>query len=105
MDVICPLGYFPMSTKRTLENLRKKEKDTIMTENRKTERYKEIESEFLYKNYLGIKRRITEMLADDYFDVDRVKFMLWYLDEERHKLDELKVHKYMEQLEKKEGEI
>ena len=105
MDVICPLEYFPMYTKRTLKNLRKKEKDTIMTENRKTERYKEIENEFLYKNYLGIKRRITEMLADDYFDVDRVKFMLWYLDEERHKLDELKVHKYMEQLEKKEGEI
>ena len=42
------------------------------------------------------------MLEDDYFDVDKVKFTLWYLDEERHKLDELKAHRYVERMQKKE---
>ena len=44
------------------------------------------------------------MLEDDYFDVDKVKFTLWYLDEERHKLDELKAHRYVERIRKEEGE-
>lgn len=46
-----------------------------------TRRFEGLEDEFLYKNYLGIKQRIAEMLEDDYFDVDKVKFTLWYLDE------------------------
>lgn len=69
-----------------------------------TRRFEGFEDEFLYKNYLGIKQRITEMLEDDYFDVDKVKFTLWYLDEERHKLDELKAHRYVERMRKEEGE-
>lgn len=69
-----------------------------------TTRFEGLENEFLYKNYLGIKQRITEMLEDDYFDVDKVKFTLWYLDEERHKLDELKAHRYVERMRKEEGE-
>lgn len=69
-----------------------------------TRRFEGLEDEFLYKNYLGIKQRITEMLEDDYFDVDKVKFTLWYLDEERHKLDELKAHRYVERIRKEEGE-
>ena len=69
-----------------------------------TRRFEGFEDEFLYKNYLGIKQRITEMLEDDYFDVDKVKFTLWYLDEERHKLDELKAHRYVERIRKEEGE-
>ena len=69
-----------------------------------TRRFEGLEDEFLYKNYQGIKQRITEMLADDYFDVDKVKFTLWYLDEERHKLDELKAHRYVERIRKEEGE-
>lgn len=69
-----------------------------------TRRFEGLEDEFLYKNYVGIKQRITEMLEDDYFDVDKVKFTLWYLDEERHKLDELKAHRYVERIRKEEGE-
>ena len=74
--------------------------------NRTTEtaRFAGLEDEFIYKNYLGIKQRITEMLEDDYFDVDKVKFTLWYLDGERHKLDELKAHRYVERIRKEEGE-
>lgn len=69
-----------------------------------TTRFEGLEDEFLYKNYLGIKHRIAEMIEDDYFDVDKVKFTLWYLDEERHKLDELKAHRYVERIRKEEGE-
>lgn len=66
-----------------------------MTENKKTERFRGLEDQFIYKNYIGIKSRIAEMIDDDFFNVNRVQFALWYLDEERHKLDELKAHLIM----------
>ena len=65
-------------------------------------RFEGLENDINYINFIGTRDRMIAMLKDDNFDVDRVKFMLWYLDEKRSELDELVAFNYCK--EKKDGE-
>lgn len=63
-------------------------------------RFEGLENDINYINFIGTRDRMIAMLKDDNFDVDRVKFMLWYLDEQRSKLDELVAFNYCKDKEK-----